>query len=116
MRSGGPHWSSVDHRERDAVLSALAHPCRRHVVDYLEGIAEARTVTELAAVVAATTIRTDGVEPVRGVDAIETSLYHVHLPKLAEAELVEFSHADGTVAPTARTEAVVPILSALGEI
>ncbi len=110
-------WSVGPGREdRDIVLDALAHPDRRRLLGYLDGMAETATVTELAAVLAAPAERQADQEAARDVDTIETSLYHAHLPKLEEAGLVEFAEASETVTATERIDLVTPILNSLEDL
>lgn len=99
--------------ELDAVLVALAHPYRRYLLKYLDEPEREVTVTELAAVISqgAGPDALPGSEP-RGIDTVETSLYHIHVPKLAEIDVVEFDPGEGTVLLTERWEEVRPIVQA----
>ncbi|MFC6719358.1 hypothetical protein ACFQGT_03585 [Natrialbaceae archaeon GCM10025810] len=90
--------SSVDDSELslNAILEVLAHHHRREIVRILAGdpneTASVRSLTER--LLERERERT-GVIP--GRQGIETSLYHVHLPKLADAELVEYDPPRKTV-------------------
>lgn len=99
--------------ELDAVLVALAHPYRRFLLQYLDAPEREVTITELAAAISqeAGPDAFPGGEP-QGIDTVETSLYHAHLPKLAEIDVVEFEQDEGTVQLTERWEAVRPIVQA----
>ena len=84
----------------DDVLDSLASKRRRTVLSVLHDRPGPMARADLARAVAAS--ETDGeVDP--SSDAIEhlrISLRHQHLPKLADAELVEYDEAAGTVAYT----------------
>ncbi len=74
-------------REWDDVIECLASERRRIALDVLRGRDGAMGRRDLAQVVAAREADTD--EPADATDAVLTSLYHVHLPKLADVGLVD---------------------------
>lgn len=80
----------------ESVFVALADERRRHVLATLDGRNTPATVPDLARFVVARETGHDptGV-PAAGYRAVRVTLWHVHLPKLAEAGLVE--HHDGGV-------------------
>ena len=43
--------------------------------------------------------------------AVETSLVHAHLPKLSEANAIEYDREEGVVAPTEATADLAPLLA-----
>lgn len=82
-------------RSLDSVFDCLSHPRRRRVVEHMRE--SGRTGFTL-----------DGlVEALGGGDELRVELYHVHLPKLAAAGIVE--REDGTV----RFRGVSPVLDAM---
>lgn len=85
----------------DRVLGCIAHETRRETVAVLRGRTAAVSVEELAAVVVA---RRDD-RPVADVPeadrtSVAVQLAHAHLPALADADLVDWTPGEGTVAPT----------------
>lgn len=70
----------------DAVFDALADDHRRELLAYLRDASEA-SVEELASIIDG---QADGVR--RG-DDLAVRLHHVHLPKLADADLVEYDRS-----------------------
>lgn len=91
--------------ERDQIFDVLSHPHRRFVLDTLlaaETPVEMGTLsTELAEWMASAPDRS-GAER----DAVEISLVHGHLPKMADADLIEYDAADRTVTLADRTEEI----------
>ena len=84
----------------DSVFAALAHPRRRRVCDYLADADDPHvSLDELAAVVAvdgrpgAAGSATDS----RSLGTARTTLHHVHLPKLDDADVVEYLPMRGAV-------------------
>lgn len=83
------------------VISSLTDETRRRVVRNLRGETDVVSVAELAERLAAPpteSVRTDGES-----DALKTvrvRLHHIHLPKLADNDLVNWDRDAGTVAAT----------------
>lgn len=71
----------------DAVFDALADGHRRKLLAHLRDASEA-SVEELASVIDG---QADGVR--RGDHDLAVRLHHVHLPKLADADLVEYDRS-----------------------
>ena len=71
-------------RQLDRVFGVLSDEYRRQALGYLAEVGRPVPPAELAAAAAS---RTRGDVDVRGVDTVP--LYHVHLPKLTAAALVE---------------------------
>jgi hypothetical protein len=91
-RSGGPLGSSVGgDTARDEVFRALAHARRRRVLAYLRDEERAVPVEHVATYVATAETTGDSDAPYT---AVETSLYHVHLPKLIDVGLVAWANPD----------------------
>ena len=76
----------------DALFDALAHPHRRSALACLADRDDAVAVGDLAEAVQRIAAERPREHP--SVDEVHLSLYHRHLPKLANAGLVEFD-ADG---------------------
>ena len=78
--------------------SALAHERRRHVLSILEDAEAEMSLNELVREVAS---RESGDKPGATCDEVEQiriSLYHRHLPKLADVGLVDHNPGEKTVA------------------
>jgi hypothetical protein len=101
-RSGGPVGSPVGgETSRDELFRALAHARRRRVLAYLR--AERRTVPVEQVV---DHLATAGADTLAARREIETSLYHVHLPKLIDVGLVAWDDPDRQAAIYPTTVAV----------
>lgn len=89
---------SPDPDHVDAVFDCLAHPRRRYVLRRLRDVAVPLSLTDLAADVAtweASVPRSDvDEETIREVRLV---LYHCHIPKLTEADLVEYDRDRGVI-------------------
>ncbi|MFU8868968.1 hypothetical protein [Natronococcus sp.] len=100
----------------DAVLDLLANRRRRRALTVLEADDRRLTVHDLTrelAVEEAGPHITD--VPGETVQRIFVSLRHVHLPKLADLELVEYDRDRGLVEPTDRLAGLEPYLSIVSE-
>lgn len=98
----------------DTVLDVCEHKHRRIVLAALADQNQSVTVTDLAKVI----VKHNHHMPLTEVDGetvtrIQTTLHHVHLPKLDEAELVEYDSERQLVEPSAQFERGVPHLSAI---
>ena len=100
----------------DAVHRLLASARRRAVLSYLSASDGAAVdVEELVSVVA------EGERPAPGPgahrDRVAADLHHVHLPKLADADVIDFDPVDGTVRyeRTAAIEAFLALGDAMQE-
>ncbi|WP_135805552.1 DUF7344 domain-containing protein [Halorussus marinus] len=94
----------------DATLNALAHRRRRDAL-YCLAERDPETVSGLARELAArqTGVSVDEMSS-EGVDRIETDLYHVHLPKLSEAGIVEYDDRSGAISYSWPPETVETLL------
>lgn len=81
----------------DAVLANLAHERRRVALSELKAESVPMTVTDLARTMAAHETNTEAERDRDAVESLCTSLHHVHLPKLAEAGLVEYDPSSGAI-------------------
>jgi len=84
----------------DAVFSALANEYRRRTLRYLLATRSRVMVTELRDHLL------DIEEAAGGKQAVESLLYHVHLPKLADADLITWDRGERTIRGTTRAHAL----------
>lgn len=113
-RGADPGRSPLAH---DEVFALLSSPRRRRVVRYLllnDGEVSSGTLVDAIA----------ALEAAPGSDSPETgdrksvyvSLRQTHLPRLAEAGVVEYDPEEDTVRPTARLSLLAPPLRAVDEL
>lgn len=95
----------------DALYDCLAHRYRRWALAVLDQRERAVTVRELAGEIE---LRDDG-DWDDSADQIRTSLYHVHVPKLSEANLVRYDEGARMVWLTDDADDVVSGLPATDE-
>jgi len=90
-------------REVDELLHALADQRRRDVIEIV------REETEMAARRCA-----DRIEKRRSLDGCpDLSLVHVHLPLLADVDVITYDPDSGTIAPGQRFQTAVSVLDGL---
>lgn len=88
--NGDAPWHG-DAADRTRVFDLLAHEYRRHAIAYLATCEEPVPVTELAAEVATRTAgRPRTAIPTREIRTKTIELHHNHVPKLADAGVVEY--------------------------
>ncbi|MDS0293053.1 DUF7344 domain-containing protein [Halogeometricum luteum] len=96
LRSSLIELSEATDLSFDAAFDVLSNARRRYVVDCLRG-RDSAALAALADDVAARERRAeDDADP--DAETVAVSLYHVHLPKLAEAGLVEYDSERRTAA------------------
>jgi predicted transcriptional regulator len=95
------------------VCELLAERRRRHVCALL-GRRAPRTLDDLASAVAAREAGSEGAVTAEHRERVKLSLYHVHLPRLAEAGVVAFDRDAGRVARGEAAAEVAATLAALG--
>lgn len=81
----------------DVLFDAMAHPHRRFLLSRLHAGEGPLSVREVAAEIAAW----EGGEPERrpaDVEAIAANFHHVHVPKLTDADVVEYDAEAETIA------------------
>ncbi|ESP89633.1 hypothetical protein [Candidatus Halobonum tyrrellensis] len=88
----------------DTLLTAMADPTRRRVLGRLEPLDAGRTL-------AVDDLFDDGDD-----DADRLRLRHVHLPKLAEADLVDWDREAARIGVGADFERALPLLRAAREV
>lgn len=113
--AGGWKPVEVGGGEQEVLLELLSHPYRRFVLAHLDETDDSHTVSEVAAELGAWQAELSlANRTARGVDAIETVLHHCHLPKLAEANVIEYEPTQGAVMLAAGAPAARSHLDALG--
>lgn len=100
--------------ELDHVYRALAHPRRRYLCYTLLENTE-WSVTALATKIAAWEhgVSEDAVTE-RDRERVLVSLYHAHIPKLVDDDIVDFDDATETIRPAGNAEQVLAALEAMG--
>jgi DNA-binding transcriptional ArsR family regulator len=103
---------TADERRLSETLEVLSDPYRRRALRYLSDRTDPVSLAELADGVAESTAETSG----RTVETVKLALHHVHLPKLAQAGLVEYSpnHGNVSLAATGRLERLLRLASQTG--
>lgn len=108
------HSHPRDALPRETIHAILSSRRRRFLVDVLAG---RQAPIDLVVLARAVAMRLpdrlsdgDGEESVTpDLDSIATSFHHVDLPRLADADVVDYDPEEGTVTPR-RTDALVPYL------
>ena len=112
---GGWKPVEVEDGEQEVLLELLSHPYRRFVLAHLDETDDSHTVSEVAAELGAWQAELSlANRTARGVGSIETVLHHCHLPKLAEADVIEYEPTLGTVTLAAGAPAASSYLDDLG--
>ena len=88
----------ADAQSPEEVFTLLSNRRRRNTVDVLSDQETAVTLQKLADSVAVRETETDDV-PDAVTDAVATSLHHVHLPKLDDADVVDYDHETHVATP-----------------
>ncbi|MFC7098875.1 DUF7344 domain-containing protein [Halobaculum marinum] len=98
----------------DHVFEALGHPRRRYLLYTLETDGS-RTLWGISKRIAAWEgeIPEDSVSA-EATERVYVSLYHNHVPKLANDGIVAFSEAEETIEPASNAEAVLAVLDTIG--
>lgn len=100
--------------EVDSVFAVLSNERRRRVLRHLFEPRSSATVTEL--VDRLVTAELNGHDrPEELTERITISLHHIHLPKLAESNLVDFDHESGEVTLNEAAAAIEPHLALVPE-
>ena len=94
-------------RSPDVLFDALAHRRRRYVLECLREDGTPVALAELADEVAARERETPVHDvPAEQVERVYLSLYHTHVPKLAGADVVEYSPGNGMVELSTENERI----------
>lgn len=111
-----------DDRSMDVIFDALSDRHRRHILVSLLEHGQEIALSELAEEIAARDTgpprsevpphasRTRTEVPEDRVQQLATSLYHVHIPKLADAGVLEYDPDRGIVRPTESTRQIQHVL------
>lgn len=103
--------STPDAPPLDVLFEVLAHQRRRYTLACLRELETPIALADLANEVAS---REQGTPipdaPAEEVKQVYTSLYHSHVPKMADANIVEYSREDDTVSLSTDTERVAPFI------
>lgn len=106
-----------DHLSTDTVLELLAHPLRRELVDCLRAYEETLTLADVADEIAVAT--SDGVPLTEiapeTVAEIYMELYHTHIPRLADHEVVRYDQERDLVALSENADQLNPYLELAAE-
>lgn len=115
VEEGTPRGESVpSYLELDHVFRAIGHPRRRYLLYSLMEDTE-WTLWELATKVASwehdapmSSLQEDEIE------AVYVSLYHNHVPKLVEDNVIRFSETDERIQPGSNADQVIAVLDSAG--
>ena len=107
-------------QQTNSIFTGLGHPCRRKIVSIVTEMSGPITTDELAREIAT---RSDRALPADGdsdpVESIRLELHHSHLPKLAEADLIEYDQDAKLVSSASATThltALVQIAYSIAEV
>jgi hypothetical protein len=108
--------ADAEELSRDALFSLLRNERRREVIRYLrehEGAVELRTLSEHVAAIENDCDRNAVTYKQR--KRVQTALYQMHLPKLAEQNVIDYDRRAGQVELAAGAEDCLPYLEATPE-
>lgn len=105
-----PQLVSTSRLKLDVVLRAVNHPYRRHTLQYLDQVTEPQPVADIATAV---NERINQQSPTDR-QQLAMALTHRHLPRLNDAELIEWTRRN-LVAPTATTSDAVAVFETAAE-
>lgn len=97
----------------DAAFDAVAHPRRRYLLYALRARADV-SLQELADQLAAWETDRSDVRAETDTQRVYVSLYHTHVPTLAECGVVEFDRATGAVTPGTNADLAFAVLDGAG--
>ncbi|MFC4451766.1 DUF7344 domain-containing protein [Halorussus aquaticus] len=95
----------------DTIFELVRNPRRRHAISVLSDRESTLSASELAAAVAQRMDETGRDGPPATPDEVAESLHHVHLPKMADANVVAYDPETREVS-LARADAVAPFVEA----
>lgn len=105
-----------DESSGDALFSMLRNERRREVIDYLRDRTGPVDLRDLSEHVAALENDCDPVDVTyEQRKRVQTALYQMHLPTLADHDIVSYDQRAGTVALADGAERCLPYLDAIGE-
>lgn len=95
----------------DTIFDLLSHQRRRIGLDYLRETAEPVSVSSLANRIAEKELEQEQSHvPMEYQKRVLGSLHHVHLPKMTEADVIEWDTATKVVTPTEQAASLYPHL------
>lgn len=94
----------------ETICAVLAHHRRRELVRYLQTVDEPVTVTDAAAALTAATADAPEASDADAVERTAVVLYHVHIPKLAAHDVVEYDRERDRLVLTERAAQLRPYL------
>ena len=115
-KAGVAERGDPDEQSFDVVFDLLANQRRRYVLRCLQKFEDRMALTDVADEIARwenETNHTDTSE--EEVERVATSLYHVHIPKLADADIVEYDQEQNVVALLKNAEQLAPFLMSVPE-
>jgi hypothetical protein len=107
---------SDDSRSLDSHLALLTDERRRCVLRCLREASAPVALADLTSMVAEMESEHSSPNPPDHLDAVHHSLYHVHVPKLADMDVVEHDRDRNTVEPAANVEWVTELWSSLSDV
>jgi hypothetical protein len=103
-----------DERSQDALFSTLRNERRREVIDYLRGREKATDLRDLSEHIAAVENDCDPADVTYDQrKRVQTALYQMHLPKLADRDIVTYDRRAGEVELAGGAEPYLPYLDAV---
>ena len=108
--------AETEELSRDALFSILRNERRREVIDYLrehEGQVDLRELSEYIAAIENDCARNEVTYKQR--KRVQTALYQMHLPKLADQDIVAYDRRAGRVELADGAEDCLPYLDAVTE-
>ncbi|RQG93094.1 hypothetical protein EA462_02505 [Natrarchaeobius halalkaliphilus] len=107
-------FESIENISPDTVFDLLSHRHRRIVIELLVASDGVLTIRDLRNEIIE---KEQGVEITEGdkeqIEQVFISLYHIHIPKLAEEGIVNYDQERTVVEPTEKLSNLVPFLSQL---
>lgn len=115
MTRGVPR-TDEERLSQSAVFTLLSHTFRRGVIDCLCDYDETLTLADLADEVVCR-CRDEAIEDIDAAEVkrVYMALYHTHIPKLVEYDVVEYDQERDLVAPTERAREITEYLDQMAE-
>ena len=99
----------------DRILDVLASNYRRRVVEQLSG-GDSIALDSLVITIVGTRTTDRSVDETSDHESTRIALYHSHLPKLADSEVIEFDRETETIAPGPQLPAATAALNAVENV
>ncbi|SEW22961.1 hypothetical protein SAMN05216285_3198 [Natrinema salifodinae] len=115
-KAGVAERGDPDEQSFDVVFDLLANQRRRYVLRCLQKFEDRIALTDVADEIARWENETNHMDiSEEEVERVATSLYHVHIPKLADADVVEYDQEQNVVALSKNAEQLEPFLVSVTE-